>query len=64
MPDKIRYIIEIREYFKEEFDRKSKPEEYCTKVPLSEIEQSFRKKLIEAGITQNAIRTQEIGDYW
>ena len=28
MPDKIHYIIEIREYFEEEFDGKSKPEEY------------------------------------
>ena len=35
MPDKIHYIIEIREYFEEEFDGKSKPEEYHTKVPLS-----------------------------
>ena len=36
MPDKIHYIIEIREYFEEEFDGKSKPEEYHTKVPLSD----------------------------
>lgn len=64
MPDKIHYIIEIREYFKEEFDGKSKPEEYHTKVPLSQIEQGLRKNLAEVGITQDAIRTQEIGDYW
>lgn len=64
VPDKIHYIIEIREYFKEEFDGKSKPEEYHTKVPLSQIEQGLRKNLAEAGITQDAIRTQEIGDYW
>ncbi len=64
VPDKIHYIIEIREYFKEEFDGKSKPEEYRTKVPLSQIEQGLRKHLAEAGITQDAIRTQEIGDYW
>lgn len=64
VPDKIHYIIEIREYFEEEFDEKSKPEEYRTKVPLSEIEQGLRKNLAQAGITQDAIRTQEIGDYW
>lgn len=64
VPDKIHYIIEIREYFEEEFDGKSKPEEYRTKVPLSEIEQGLRESLVEAGITQDAIRTQEIGDYW
>ena len=64
VPDKIHYLIEIREYFEEEFDGKSKPEEYCTKVPLSEIEQGLRAALANAGIPQNAIRTQEIGDYW
>lgn len=64
VPDKIHYIIEIREYFKEEFDGKSKPEDYRTKVPLSEIEQGLRKSLLQAGIMSNAIRTQEIGDYW
>lgn len=64
VPDKIHYIIEIREYFEEEFDGKSKPEEYRTKVLLSEIEQGLRKNLAQAGITQDAIRTQEIGDYW
>ena len=36
IPDKIHYLIEIREYFKEEFDGKSKPEEYHTKLPLSQ----------------------------
>lgn len=64
VPDKIHYIIEIREYFEEEFDGKSKPEEYHTKVSLSQIEQNLRKTLAEAGITQDAIRMQEIGDYW
>ena len=64
VPDKIHYLIEIREYFEEEFDGKSKPEEYRTKVPLSEIEQGLREALDKADIPQNAIRTQEIGDYW
>lgn len=44
VPDKIHYLIEIREYFEEEFDGKSKPEEYRTKVPLSEIEWKKRLK--------------------
>lgn len=50
VPDKIHYLIEIREYFKEEFDGKSKPEEYRTKVPLSEIEQGLREALANADI--------------
>lgn len=64
VPTKIHFVIEIREYFLEEFDGKSKPEEYRTKVPLAEIEQGLREDLGEAGIPQNAIRTQEVGDYW
>lgn len=64
VPDKIHYIIEIREYFEEEFDGKSKPEEYRTKVLLPQIEQGVRKAFAKAGIAQDAIRTQEVGDYW
>lgn len=64
VPDKIHYIIEIREYFEEEFDGKSKPEEYHTKVPLEQIEQKLRQVLAETGVSNDAIRTQEIGDYW
>lgn len=64
VPDRIHYIIEIREYFEEEFDGKSKPEEYRTKVSLDRIEQGLREVLHDAGISPDAVRTQEIGDYW
>ncbi|RHJ77913.1 SIMPL domain-containing protein [Parabacteroides sp. AM08-6] len=64
VPDEIHYIIEIKEYFKEEFDGVSKPEEFRTKVPLSRIEQDLRSSLRSIGITEKAIRTQEVGDYW
>lgn len=64
VPDKIHYIIEIREYFEEEFDGKSKPEEYRTKVPLASIESGLRKALEATGVPAEAIRTQEVGDYW
>lgn len=64
VPDKIHYVIEMREYFEEEFDGQSKPEAYRTKVPLSRIEQDVRQVLKQAGIPPEAIRIQEIGDYW
>ena len=64
IPDKIHYLIEIREYFEEEFDGRSKPEEYRTKISLDRIEQGLREVLHDAGISPNAVRTQEIGDYW
>ena len=64
VPDRIHYLIEIREYFEEEFDGKSKPEEYHTKVPLPQIEQKLREALTQAGVPKDAVRTQEVGDYW
>ena len=64
VPDRIHYIIEIREYFAEEFDGHSKPEEYRTKVPLKRIEKDLRKSLEKAGIADANILTQEVGDYW
>ena len=64
IPDKIHYIVEIKEYFKEEFYAHAKPEEYRTKVSLSQIEQEFKHALTKAGIPDSAIRTQEIGNYW
>lgn len=64
IPDKIHYIIEIQEYFEEEFDGKSKPEEYRTKVPLSRIEQKLMWVLERNDIPRESVRIQEIGDYW
>lgn len=64
VPDEIHFIIEIKEYWEEEFDGKSKPENYRTKVPLTQIEQQLRTTLNKLGITDNAIRVQEVGDYW
>ena len=64
IPDKIHYIIEIQEYFEEEFDGKSKPEEYHTKVPLSRIERDLMTVLKENGIPEQSVRIQEVGDYW
>ena len=64
VPDEIHYIIEIKEYFAEEFDGKSKEEDYRTKVPLARIEEGLRETLREAGVPNDAVRTQEIGDYW
>lgn len=64
VPDEIHYVVEIKEYWKEEFDGKSKPEEFRTKVPLADIEKNLRETLRQIGIPVNAIRTQEIGDHW
>ena len=59
VPDEIHYLIEIKEYWEEEFDGKSKPENYRTKVPLIGIERNLRAALRKIGIPEDAIR-----DYW
>ena len=64
VPDVIHYLIEIIEFCEEEFDGKSKPENYRTKVPLIGIERNLRAALRKIGIPEDAIRTQEVGDYW
>ena len=38
IPDEIHFVIGIKEYFEEEFDGKSKPEDYRTKVRIETIE--------------------------
>lgn len=64
VPDEIHFIIGIKEYFEEEFDGTSKPEQYRTKVPISKIESGIRKALHSIGITDKDIRIQDVGDYW
>ena len=64
IPDEIHFVIGIKEYFEEEFDGVSKPEEYRTKVRIEDIESQMREALHSIGITDNDIRTQDVGDYW
>lgn len=64
VPDEIHFIIKIKEYFKEEFEGKSKPETYKTKIPIAKIEKDLRAALKSAGINDDQIRVEEVGDYW
>lgn len=64
VPDEIHYIIEMKEYFEEEFDGKSKPEDFATKVPLDVIERQVRRAIADAGVPNDAVRTEEIGNTW
>ena len=64
VPDEIHFIIEIKEYWEEEFEKRAKPEDYQTKVALEDIESGLRSALHGLGITDKDIRTQEVGDYW
>ena len=64
VPDEIHFVIGIKEYFEEEFDGVSKPEDYRTKVRIETIESQMRDALHSIGISDDDIRTQEVGDYW
>ena len=63
VPDEIHFLIQIKEYWEEEeYTGKSKKEEdFRTKVPLAMIEKDLRKSLRKIGISDEAIRTQEVG---
>lgn len=64
IPDEIHFMITIKEYWQEDFEKKSKPEDYQTKVPVNEIEHNLMSALKQAGIAPSDIQTKEVGDYW
>ena len=64
IPDEIHFMITIKEYWQEEFEKKSTPEDYQTKVPVNEIEHNLMSALKQAGIAPSDIQTKEVGDYW
>ena len=64
IPDEIHFMITIKEYWQDEFEKKSKPEDYQTKVPVNEIEHNLMSALKQAGIAPSDIQTKEVGDYW
>ena len=64
VPDEIHFLIQIKEYWEEDTGKSKKEEDFRTKVPLTVIEKDLRKSLRKIGISDEAIRTQEVGDYW
>ena len=49
IPDEIHFMITIKEFWQEEFEAKSKPEDYKTKVTITEIERYLMNALKRAG---------------
>ena len=62
-PDNIKFTIRIREYWKEEFEKRAKEENFKTKVPLSEIENDLINALTKAGVKKEQIFVQDAGNY-
>lgn len=63
-PDEIHLIIQIQEYWEEEFQDNTKPEQYKTKVPIKNIEKDLMATLQSIGVPPSNIRVREIGNYW
>lgn len=63
-PDEIRLIIGIEEYWKEQFDKNVKYEDYTTKIPITKIETELLNDLAAIGIKDDQIITREVGNYW
>lgn len=63
-PDEILFIVRIQEYWKEEFEKKAKENDYKTKIPIAYIERELLSKLHKIGIKSEDITVQEVGDYW
>lgn len=63
-PDEILFIIRIQEYWKEEFEEKAKEKDYKTKIPIAYIERELMSALRRAGVSQEDVTVQEVGDYW
>lgn len=62
-PDEITFVINITEYWKEEFDKKVKVENFKTKVPLAEIENDLVTALLKAGVKKEEISVREVGGH-
>ncbi len=63
-PDEIQFLIGIKEYWKEEFEKKKEFKDYKTKTPISKIEKELLSKLESLGIKKDQLIINEAGNYW
>ena len=64
VPDEIHLIIEIQEYWKEEFKQGSKIRDFKTKIPINVIESNLYAELDSLGIKREQIKVTDVGNYW
>lgn len=62
--DKIQLIVEIREYFEEEFDPNKDYEDYETKVSIEKIEKKLFNRLKKIGIKNSDVSIRHAGNSW
>lgn len=64
IPDEIEFLIEIEEYYEEEFQDDKKQKDYKTKVRIEKIEDELLNNLKSIGIVKNKIMVRNVGNYW
>ena len=64
VPDIIEFTINIKEYWKEEFEPGKKYEDYKTKVSITTIEPLILGQLKKAGVKDNQIKVSAAGNYY
>ncbi len=62
VPNIIEFTINIKEYWKEEFEPGKKYEDYKTKVPMTQIEPGILAQLKKLGVQDNQIKVSSIGN--
>ncbi|MBN1950683.1 MAG: SIMPL domain-containing protein [Bacteroidales bacterium] len=63
-PDEVIFVIEVQEYWEEEFEKNSEFKDYKTKVPIAKIEKELMEKLAMAGVREERIVIREVGNSW
>jgi uncharacterized protein len=64
VPDIIEFTVNIKEYWKEEFEPGKKYEDYKTKVPMTQIEPLILGQLKKAGVKDDQIKVSAAGNYY
>lgn len=64
VPDEVQVLINISEYWKEEFEDDTKYEDYETRVPIAQIEKNFLSALAKLGVTKEQITVKDFGHSW
>lgn len=62
--DEAEFLIGIREYFEEEFQKGTDRDDYKTKIPLKGIEKDLMRILSDAGIDNKDIIIESAGSYY
>lgn len=64
VPDEVRMLIRISEYWEEEFEEDKEYKDYQTKVPIIQIEKHFLNDLSRLGVTKEQITVKDPGNSW